>query len=203
VPASLSRAKLILGAIAVFTVSGLLFSACSTSSEPSQLTGSTNSPATSQTETATSQPEMSMTCADLLRKVESSISALNANLAPQISFIPTAGTYADQIVALGGIACEWADAVTGETVTLALGNIDSTSLTAAEIDVSAASTATNILGTDADVRAYVANSGGTASGDIEVFTNNNYWISALSPLFVSPLAAQELLETVIQALPSG
>ena len=182
----------------------LVLSACAsgTASSPTPA-ATTSSPTSTPTTTAASGSAKGIDCNTLQPEVASAITALDPTLTLQNAPSPDAGTYSAKILDSGGIFCEWSGSNDQSTVSVALVSLDPTDLAAAQADVAASSTPSDVLGGASDTPAYVANSGGTASGDVEVFTEGGFWISTTSPKFATPDAAKELLQAILQALPSG
>ncbi|WP_310133506.1 hypothetical protein [Leifsonia shinshuensis] len=130
------------------------------------------------------------------------ISQLGTSLKLANASSPQEGTYPAKIGSAGGIFCDWFGA-DGSSVSVALVHLAPQRLAGEQSAVAASSTPSTILGTSPNVSVYVADSGGTASGDIEAFTDSGYWISVVSPSFTTPDRATDLLRAVLQALPSG
>jgi hypothetical protein len=166
------------------------------------LAGCTGGPTGISTSSAAPAPanSLGMTCPELVPSPV--VAALHPGLKAQPTFKPVPESYPGQIKALGGIACGW-HTHDGFTLVVAVVKLSSAALAAQESKVSASSTATLAFGDAADVRGYVANTGGTYSGDIEVFTTSGYWVSAVSPIFLSASDAESVIAAVLQAVPSG
>ncbi|THG34359.1 hypothetical protein E6C70_08795 [Glaciibacter flavus] len=191
-------------ASATVAAAAIALSACAsgTASSPTP----TPTPTSSPTSTPTSTPSGSaqgIDCNTLQPEVASAITALDSTLALQNAPSPDEGTYAATILNDGGVFCQWSGSGAVSTVSVALVSLDPSDLAAAQAKVAASSTPSDVLGGATDAPAYVANSGGTASGDIEVFTQGGFWISTTSPAFATPNAAKDLLQAILQALPSG
>jgi hypothetical protein len=141
-----------------------------------------------------------MTCDQLLPS--SVINGLAPQFTPLPSYTPATGSYAAQIASFGGVTCSWSDAG-GDTLTLAVAKPTRDQVTAAETGIGNAGTASTAFGSD--VKAWTANSGGTFSGDFEVFPEAGYWISTTSSLYKGPDSAQAktVIDYVLQALPSS
>jgi hypothetical protein len=166
------------------------------------LTGCTGGHAPTATSSAAPAPanSLGMTCSELVTPPV--VAALHPGLKAQPTFKPMPATYPGQIKALGGLSCGW-QTTDGLTLAVAVVKLSPAALAAKESKVSASSTATVAFGDSAEVRGYVAHTGGTSSGDIEVFTTSGYWVSAVSPLFVSASDAEAVIAGVLQAVPSG
>ncbi|MFB2556795.1 hypothetical protein [Herbiconiux liangxiaofengii] len=126
--------------------------------------------------------------------------SIHAGLEPSPSFTPTSGTFPAKIVALGGVACEWT-ATDGTSLVVAVAQPSPADLASAEAEVAAGGTATDAFGQS--ITAYYENGGGTATGDVELFTEAGYWGAFVSPLFLTADEAETTVSAVLQALPAG
>ncbi len=174
----------------------LLLAGCASpggSSSASSSAPSTPQPSSSASQTQTfAQPCSTLVGADVLKQ-------LDAGLAPVAKPVPPTYGFAVDAVAAGGQLCEWTDSANGTTLTVVVAK--TAKAASAQAKVAAGSTTTDLFGQG--VKGYIANAGGTASGDISVFTNNGMWISVASPLFATPAKAQSIVSYIAQALPSG
>jgi hypothetical protein len=175
----------------------LLLAGCgSPAATPSTPASAPSQPAAEKPATEAPATTSFGSCADLLD--ESAYAQLDSGLAPVSSpTTPTAG-YAVDALAAGGQLCEWKDAASGATLTLVVAK--PANVSSAEATVAAGSTKTEIV---PGYTSYVANGGGTATGDISTFTEGGVWISLTSPLLDDAPKAQPLVEFIAQALPSG
>ncbi len=182
---------LILGAT-VISVAG-----CTAAATPSAQTSHSASASASARPTAT-PAAFSIPCDDLVAAPV--LQSVDPNLTPDSAFSPQAGTYPAEISTLNGTVCAWNDP-SGQSLVVAVAKPSATALKAEQAKVAAGSTPTSVFGSG--ISAYTANSGGTASGDTEIFTPAGYWLSVVSPLFLDPSSAQPLVSAVLQALPSS
>jgi len=164
------------------------------------LTGCTFPPTPPPTSTQATGTGLGLTCDQLVPAPVRD--GLQPGMKPTASFKPAAGTYPAKIVALGGTACQW-QAPNGIAVDVTVGKLTPSTLATNQAKVAASSTSTLAFGDKSDVKGYVSNTGGTYSGDMEVFTADGYWVSAQSPLFTSPSNAESVIGAVLQAVPSG
>jgi hypothetical protein len=170
---------------------------CTAAATPSTQASHSASAPTSAQPTAT-PAAFSIPCEDLVPSPV--LQSVDPNLTPDTSFSPQAGTYPAEISTLNGTICAWKDP-SGQSLVVAVAKPSASVLKTEQAKVAAGSTPTSVFGSG--ISAYTANSGGTASGDTEIFTPAGYWLSVVSPLFLNPSSAQPLVSAVLQALPSS
>jgi len=152
------------------------------------------------TPTPTPTNNLGVTCSELVPR--SVLDAFHTQLTLDKDYQPATGSYPHQVVTLGGIACSWLSP-DKENLDVAAVKLDKTTLAAQEAKVKAGATSTLAFGSSPEIRGYEVNTGGTYSGDMEVFTDTGYWVSAQSPLFFEPADAESVIGAVLQVLPSG
>ncbi len=178
----------LLGAVLALTIA---LAGCAAASSGGGSGGTTAGPAPDTTPSAVATP-FSYPCADIIDA--GTLASLDANLVPASSPAIQPGSAAAQAQTLKGIVCGWADP-SGATLVISVAQLDAATLKSSEASVAAKSQpATYVQGA---VPGYFAN------GEADVFTQNDRWISATSSLFTSAAAAQDVVEYVLQALPSG
>ena len=164
------------------------------------LAGCVGSPSPSPSPSASAASLLGVTCSELVPVPV--VDALHPNMKLNPHYKPMEGTYPAKIAKLGGLACEWR-APDGVALEVAAAKLDKKTLAANEARVAAGSTVTLVFGEAPEIRGYYANSGGTVTGDLEVFTETGYWLSAVSPLFFTASDAEAVVASMLQALPSG
>ncbi len=165
------------------------------------LAGCTGAPPTHTASSSSPASSLGITCEELVPAPVRD--ALHPNLAFQPSFTPEKGSgYAATIVSLGGMACLW-QAPDKITLEVAIAKLSSSELATQRAQVAAGSTSTLVFGDSPEIKGYNVNSGGTYTGDMEVFTEGGYWVSALSVAFLSPSDAESVVAAALQAVPSG
>ena len=152
------------------------------------------------TPTPTATNNLGVTCSELVPR--SVLDAVHPQLTLDKHYTPQTGSYPHRIVELGGIACSWLSP-DKESVDVAAVKMDKSTLASEEAKVKAGATSTLAFGSSPEIRGYEVNSGGTYTGDMEVFTDTGYWISTQSPLFFAPSDAESVIGAVLQVLPSG
>lgn len=162
--------------------------------------GCTGAPGNPRHSTASADNHLHMTCAELVPPTV--ISALQSGLEPVKSYRPAAHTYPAKIKSLDGLVCSW-KAPDGESVVVAATTLSKKQSSVDQSRVRSSSTQTLAFGDTSQIHAYEADTGGTYSGDMEVFTDTDYWISAVSPLFLAPGYAETVIGAVLQEVPSG
>jgi hypothetical protein len=163
------------------------------------LAGCTPSPSPSPSATGIGIP-----CDELVSP--SVITAVKKGLEPTNKIEVPGDSSAKTIRSLGGTVCDWVVSIgdgNSASVTVAVVKLSKAQQAKYEAKVKAGSTSTIDFGSKPAIRGYEANTGGTYSGDMEVFTEDGYWIAALSPLFLSPSYAESVIASVLQAIPSG
>lgn len=162
-------------------------------SSPTNTHPATQAPAPVPTSTPGSA---SPTCEEL---VPSSVldDALGGSFALNASFTPSSGSAAGEIVDAGGTACEWSNA-DGVTVLLAAGAPSEDVAAAGKSEASRAGESTDAFGSSVD--SFLSGEGGTT---IDVFTRSEAWVHAESAAFTSVAAAQSIIASALQELPSG
>lgn len=175
-----------LAAVAIAAAGAVFLAACTGTSTPSTPTPSNNL--------------SGITCNELVPAPVRD--ALHADMKAVPGYKPDAGTYPAKIVSLGGIACQW-KASDGIALSVAAAHLGSADLRRNQRRVAASSTATIDFGASPEIRGYTANTGGTYSGDMEVFSEEGYWLSAESPQFFGPEDAESVIASMLQAIPSG
>jgi hypothetical protein len=206
VPTTSPRRRLLASTAALGALAAVL-AGCASSEQPATSPAAT--PAATTTAAAKPAPTPSgaaststlgLTCDDLLPGTV--LDGLAPQFTPVPSYQPTTGSYAAQITSFGGVACSWTDAA-GDTLDLAVAKPTRDQLTTAETGIGNSGTKIDSFGSD--VSAWTANSGGTFSGDFEVFPASGFWISTTSDLYEGPdsAKAKTVIEYVLQALPAG
>jgi hypothetical protein len=150
---------------------------------------------------AISGTPVGITCSELLP--DEVVKTINPGFVAQGAFTPEGSSYPATIVSINGVACGWTNASTGDTLVVAVAKPAADSLKSLEATVAAAGTATSAFGAAPSIRGYEAQSGGTSSGDMEVFSEEGYWISATSGLFHTPDDAKSTISAILETLPSG
>lgn len=139
------------------------------------------------------------TCDDIMPT--SVLDQYASGFALQAAYTPDPDSNAAQIVAEGGIACEWIS-TSGDHVLIAVGQPSHDALTRAETAAGGAGEPTTLFGPD--LTAWAAKGGGTFPGQFDVFTPIGTWLSTTSSLYVDAesRAAKTFVQQVLQALPS-
>jgi hypothetical protein len=166
------------------------------------LSGCTGTTGPSPTHSPTATPHsnsLGVTCSELVP--QDVVDGLHRNMVLQPGFAPQPGTYPAKIVSLGGLSCEWL-AKDGYSLVASAAKPSAAQLAANEAKVSGSSTSTVVFGQAPAIRGYYANTGGTFSGDLEVFTEDGYWLSAVSVTFETPGDAASVIAAMLQSLPS-
>ena len=117
----------------------------------------------------------------------------SGNFALNDAFVPDAGSSAAQIAADGGLACQWINLTSQETVDVAVSIPTDAALATAQQAAAAAGTAAPALGD-----AYFRSASGV--GYIDVFSDG-YWLTMQSTWFFETNDALPLVEAATAALP--
>lgn len=178
---TLAPALVLTAAVAVFALSGCVPAAPEPSPTPAPTT-----PAPTPTVTPAA-----LTCADLG-------TALGGSWQISNGFTPDAGSAADQILGLDGIACAWTDDA-GTPLIVAVVKADADALASAKDLAQRAGDATDEFGTGVDAYFSVVASG---AGQVDAFTSLGYWLSVTSPAFTNAADAQPTVTDLLSILPS-
>lgn len=160
------------------------------------ITGTPPPPATaapaSGTATATfgSGTETAYPCTDLLDAT--SLAALDANLTPDADYTPTAGSSAEEAVAIKGVACSWSDASSQTTLVVTVAKPDAATLATLK---TRAGTPTDQFGAFAS--AY------TQGTELQLVNSDGYWATADSPLLADPAKLTAIGQILLEVLPAG
>lgn len=167
-----------------------------TSPPPAVATPAASTPAAPSSPSATPLGE---TCDDIMPT--SVLDQYASGFTLQSDYTPAAESNAAQILAAGGIACEWI-ATNDDHLTIAVARPSHVVLTIAETAVGGAGEPTDLFGSE--MKAWAAKGGGTFPGQFDVFTPLGTWVSTTSSLYTGPdsTVAQTLVAAVLQALPS-
>jgi len=135
---------------------------------------------------------LDVSCEDLVSA--QTVYDFNPNYGLIAGFSPIAGSPQAQAVRDGGVACEWMNQTSGDTIVLGVSSPGETVL--AELTKSAAS-GTPVAGIGE--AAYFSTEGG--AGRMDAF-GATYWVVATSVAFSAPGDAQTFVASALQALPS-
>ena len=109
--------------------------------------------------------------------------------------MPAATTSAERAVAINGTACRWVDSTTGASLIVTAAHPDAPTLISLRSATAAYATPTTAFGTFG-LQGYAANI------QMEVFTANDFWLTATSPLFSDMNKAKLIVDEAIESLPN-
>ncbi len=118
----------------------------------------------------------------------------NPNFVLRASFAPEAGSQAERIVGSDGVACQWENQSSGETIVVAVAQLAQIDLDTLKNELVMSSNAVPTYGDEGYFDVV------DGRGEAEVFSGN-YWIVATSPAFLEPGDAVMIVEQAISALP--
>lgn len=120
--------------------------------------------------------------------------AYNPNFGLADDFEPESGTVAAEAVTLEGVACQWVNQTSGDTIDLSVASLDADGLEALKNEAVQESTMVPTYGDEAYFD--VADGVGTA-----IVFDRSYWLVVSSGYFLEPGDATEIVEAALSALP--
>jgi hypothetical protein len=172
-------------------------STSSPSSTPSTEPSPSDSPSVSATPSATPTPTadagepVELSCEQLISAQQ--MYDYNNNFSLSDEFAPAPGSRAASAVEYQGLACEWVNDSSGDTIDIAVAKLSPATIEALTADAASAGKATTAFGVDG----YFAVSGD--EGRVDAFSDG-YWIIADSEFFAEPADAKPLVLDAIAAL---
>lgn len=118
----------------------------------------------------------------------------NPNFGLTANYVPKSGSLAAQALAEHGVACEWTNQTSGDTIEISLAQPSTSAATALKNQLVTSSTSVPTYG----VEGYFLATGGV--GTAQVFPSP-YWLVATSTAFFEPGDAAQLVKDAIAALP--
>jgi len=150
----------------------------------------TAAPAPGSTSTFGSGTPTGYQCPDLLN--DATLAGIDAQLTPDADFAPTAGSAAEEAVAIQGLACSWTDASSQTTLVITVAKPDAATLAKLK---TLAGTRTTQFGTVAS--AY------TQGTQLQLVNSDGYWATADSPLLADPAKLTAIGQILLEELPAG
>ena len=120
--------------------------------------------------------------------------AYNPNFGWVDDWQPETGSAAADAVALGGVACQWVNQTSGDTIDLSVASLDEEALEALKNEAVEQSTMVPTYGEEAYFE--VVDGVGTA-----IVFDRSYWLVVSSDYFFEPGDATEIVEAALSALP--
>lgn len=119
----------------------------------------------------------------------------NPNFAAIDDFTPASGSDAETAVDDQGVACEWQNLTSGESIVLSVALLDDAALRSTKNAASAASEPVPTYGDEA----YFSQTGGVGTA---IVFEGSYWLVATSTFFFEPGDATEFVDSALSALPA-
>jgi hypothetical protein len=199
-PAIASRAivALALAALVAGGASGCATESTATPTKSATPTATSATPTAEPTETAAPEPQstpVGIDCNALI--APDAMYAINPNFGLSESFVPEKRSDAAEIVAADGLACNWVNQTSGESVVVAVANFtDDAKLTELKNGFVTSSKAVPTYGKP-PVEGYFQMNG--AVGEAQVFSGP-YWLSAVSTSFLEPGDALPVVQAALAGL---
>lgn len=184
--------------IAAVTLGVFILSGCSTPGMPNQgaATATPRAAGDQGEKSSVKGARITVPCDSLVKPTQ--LTAINPNLEPAPHYTPAKDSHAETIVGLDGLACEWRDRKTGQTVEVAVAHLPDAAITTLKNETITVSKPVPTYGAWPQIEGYFHKTDGV--GIATVF-RGPYWIESSSTAYFEPGDAQLMAEAVLEALP--